>query len=856
MSRRSSGISVLALILVVTVGIAAHSLRAHTDSAQSSKPDAPGEMTPMPLIAPFFVADLDFRSTLVLVNGSGASASADVTLRALNGTQLATQHVSLVAYGQQQMDVGTLLADKGIGAGTGSIVVTPEPEVKGPSILAALSITYLDSREGNFIDEELAMPMPSDSQVLRGVTDPSSGPPMIAVSSLADTPQHVIIQCFGSNLAGFSKIIALGAGQTVLTDACSNRPATGPDLDDIWDNDRGHHQVVKAISLTSDGMPGSFAAFGLAPHQRVDDRHFSSLTFSDPKMLVSGTTIFTGVPAGDTSALPGRTYTPQISVANFSTKPAHVIVRYAVTSADAPVVHQVWAGSLPAGTAKNIVIPNVKGDLSLQDSFILSSNAAPGDVVAKTTAETDDGIQEVEVLGKDAKVFENGGGHPWSLRGNTQSTLLLFNHSTQAQAVRVMLSANDSEAPWTKTYTLESMQTEQISISDLILNRTKDDSGKTLPANAMSGTVDWFSFNQGVKGRILQTDASTGMARNFSCGEYADVAGAEWNGGVSDVPDTATDYGIGDAEAILDLVYPGSCTGSYATTETAYDYDYTSSNSSVASVVDPTSDYAEVDANSVGTATITGTITDPSTGCSARAEESLSVKPSITSITPDLVAAATANVPITIAGAGFGSSPTVNLPLGVSEVTGSQSSSNTQITLKITVAGGATYGVNAITVSAGSQTSDPANFTIDGPIEGIVANDQLFFCGGCSTAVLRKVTMQVKNFSSSNASNILIAESASASGWNWTQSNPGVTTTKCGDNYETDSNGYMADQWTISSDTYSPVGCGFNFTTHWQWCAAGKTFLTLNGYTHTNAIDMNGVVDPPNKFSVGQVITP
>lgn len=627
MSHRSGTIGAFAVVLVlaVTFGIAVRSLRAHTDSDQTSKSAASNEaMMPMPLIAPLFVANSDFRSTLVLVNSSGASASADVALRASDGVQLATQHVTLVAYSQQEVGLDTLLADKGIGSAIGSIVVTPDSELKGPSILAALSMTYLGSREGNFIDEELAMPMPTDSQTLRAVTDSSTGSPLIAVSSLADTPQHVTIQCFGSSRAGASKTVALGAGQTVLTDACSPRALTASDPEGIW-NSHDAHRSVTAVALASDGMPGSFAAFGLSPHQTADDRHFSSLTFADPKMLMSGTTIFTGVPAGDASALPGRTYAPQISVANFSAKPAHVTVQYAVSSGDTPVITQVWAGAVPAGGAKSVAIRNIPGDPGLQGSFIVSSSAPPGDVIAKATAETDDGMQEVEVLGKDAKVFENGGGHPWSLQGDTESTLVLFNHSDQTQKVLVMLSTDGGGAPWTKTYTLESMQTQQISISDLIQNRTKDDSGRLVPANATSGMVDWFSFNQGVKGRILQTDASSGMARNFSCGQYADVAGAQWTGAVSAIPWQASDYEIGYAEAILDLVFSGSCTGSYATTTQAYSYDYTSNASGTESVVNPTSDTPYVDGNSAGNATITGTITDTSTGCHASAETSNSV---------------------------------------------------------------------------------------------------------------------------------------------------------------------------------------------------------------------------------------
>jgi hypothetical protein len=229
--------------------------------------------------------------------------------------------------------------------------------------------------------------------------------------------------------------------------------------------------------------------------------------------------------------------------------------------------------------------------------------------------------------------------------------------------------------------------------------------------------------------------------------------------------------------------------------------------------------------------------------------------PVITSISPDIVPVATTNIEVTINGAGFGSSPTVNLPQGVSNL--GLSATNTQITVTISVSTNAPIGLYDISVTAGGLSSSPSAFTLDGAVEGVIVNDNLFHCNGCTTAWARKVTMQVKNFSGSNASNIFVAESASPSGWNCQQTFPGVTTENCGGNYSTDSNGYMADQWSVASDIYTPVGCGYNYTTHWQWCAAGsRTFLTLSGYTHTNAIDMNGVVNPPNQFTFGTVITP
>ncbi|MGH9734947.1 MAG: hypothetical protein ACRD8A_10205 [Candidatus Acidiferrales bacterium] len=626
MFRRSSGSGVFAVVLVlaVTFGMAVRSLRAHTDSNQKSRSTASNEtMMPMPLIAPLFVANSDFRSTLVLVNGSGAPASADVAIRASDGVQLATRHVTLFAYSQQKVDLDTLLADKGIGSAIGSLVVTPDAKLKGPSILAALSMTYLGSREGNFIDEELAMPMPSDSQVLRGVTDSSTGPPMIAVSSLADTPQRVTIQCFGANSAGFLKTIGLGAGQTVLTDACSNRPATAPDLNEIWNNDPRHRRIVQAISLTSDGMPGSFAAFGLSPHQTANDRHFSSMAFSDPKMAASPSLVFTGVPVGEPSILPGRTYVPEISVANFSAKPARVRIQYASSSPSASgdttnTVQQVWSGSVAAQATTRISFDQLQGDPNLCDSLVVSSNASPGDIVAKLSSVTDGGFQQAEMLAKDESDPDNVGVHPWSLENGTDSTLLLLNNSQAQQTFHVNLTANGLS--WRKAYTLKPMQTTNIDISEVIAKRAKDDTGNVLPAHSMSGVATWIVAQHGVgKGRVLQSNATTGMARSFSCNYYGAIAGAEWSSAASGVlvGDTVN---AGSVLGEIELVQGYGCSGTFEDwgQGSGWTYSYSSSNPSDVAVTTPDGPSAYVKGMAGGQVQISGTIQDQY-GCSGGA---------------------------------------------------------------------------------------------------------------------------------------------------------------------------------------------------------------------------------------------
>jgi hypothetical protein len=176
----------------------------------------------------------------------------------------------------------------------------------------------------------------------------------------------------------------------------------------------------------------------------------------------------------------------------------------------------------------------------------------------------------------------------------------------------------------------------------------------------------------------------------------------------------------------------------------------------------------------------------------------------------------------------------------------------------VDVAATTSIGPNHITVTASGQTSAPSPFTIDGPDHMIVVLDSLGVCSGCTSTVERDVTYQVIKFSGSPAFVIPIGENITRSGWNCYQSNGGYGTTLCTSGVDTGTDGtFGPDVWTMVSDSYTPPGCGYNIVDHWQWCAAPKTIGTLNGYTPTDSISINGSIRPPDvAMPPGTIINP
>jgi Bacterial Ig-like domain (group 2) len=237
-------------------------------------------------------------------------------------------------------------------------------------------------------------------------------------------------------------------------------------------------------------------------------------------------------------------------------------------------------------------------------------------------------------------------------------------------------------------------------------------------------------------------------------------------------------------------------------------------------------------------------------------------KPTITSIDPNpiMIGAAPPDGKLTINGSGFGTSPTVNLPSGVTS-TGT-ASTDTQIVLTgVSVSFAPAIGPANVTVTASGVTSSPSSLTINGPNEIVVQSDSIGTCAS-GGGQCRIVSYIAKNYDGSIAANIPVAENISFSGWNCTQNQPAPVTLSCNGSVSTTSSGSFSDDWSmLTGDT--PAGCGWNITDHYQWCSPtgnnpdpGITFGTVVGWAHTASTDVNGYINPPTAIPPGTVFSP
>ncbi|MGB8474090.1 MAG: hypothetical protein WCE61_08410, partial [Candidatus Acidiferrum sp.] len=444
-----------------------------------------GQMMAMPLVAPLFLEDSQFSSTLSLVNVSNLNTYATVTVRSLSGQSILQKQFPLPPSSATVIGMQQLLQEANSTETRGSFVVEQSPELKGMVVLAQLSLTYQGSR-ASYIDEELAMPDPNmGSSTLRGVARGKAKSTLIAISSLSQTTQKIQVDCLKENANPDSKIVSLPANATLITNACGGdlNSQSLASIPEEPEQDESLGASAIGIQFISSAGPGQFAAFGLTRRRASGGVLFGAVPFNDPKLAVSPSTVFAGVPVGAADLLGPGLYMPYAAVANFSQRPAHVSVNFSRTSgapgaaiASNTLVRQIILQPLHT---RVVFLREIQGDPSLRNSFVVTSDVGPGEMAASMASKEANGSAEVELLGKDAQQPENAGGHPWSVAQGTESTLLIFNHTDKGQRVKINIPTG--RGLWEELIKLSPFETLSISMSELIKDQVKDDNQLTLP---------------------------------------------------------------------------------------------------------------------------------------------------------------------------------------------------------------------------------------------------------------------------------------------------------------------------------------------------------------------------------------
>ena len=566
--------------------------------ASKAAADSMSEM-PEVLVAPLFIESGGFTSRIVMVNELTFAITADVILFNRNGVAIASRSVAFPPHSQQALAVADLLRQANSTETVGSAEIHADPaKVFTMAIAAQLSITGSGISAGQHIEEEFVMVGTQGSGVLRSAGTALAGQPVIALKNTGTAAQTATVTCLAEKGGATQQQVPLAAGGSAFVQACSNSvnlafslvgdalaaPASSP-------VSRG----AFGLSITGTGAPGTLTAFGFAWRGTSRGPMLSSQNFLDAGLAQSANVVFTGVPIGAATALPGAAFTPEVAVANFGVKAANATVLFARTDDSGSTATPVATAVVPAMSSKTIPLPALSGDSGLRNSFIVQSDAVPGAFYASIVSVGSSGFDLVEQIGKDQMSGENAGNHPWSLTDAGQDVLLLlFNHSTTAKYFNVRIGSGG--VLWQQAWQLAPLETRVVSIRELIADQVKDENGATMAKTLNQGEISWFTPDPGEgKGRLLQIErapqivaGNIRVARNFSCGNYIILCAARL-----DISSITFPFGTDSSPLYLGAVVAGTClTNDYASCSgqsngwggSGYTYLWTSNDTSIATV--------------------------------------------------------------------------------------------------------------------------------------------------------------------------------------------------------------------------------------------------------------------------------
>jgi hypothetical protein len=558
----------------------------------------------MPMVAPFFVQDSEYQSMVTMVNEIASTVHATLIVRSMDGTELGRKVIAFPPHSRIVQNLSSILGADTPQRIMGSIELDPNPaEVTSMGIAAQLSAARTTIPAASLEEEFLMVDMSMPSS-FRAVVPSTFKSTSVAMFNTGDMPEHATVACSTEAGANFSTLVTLAPHQMVLNGACDRKAEQNTlAIDQDLANPRNSRSAA-AISVTTDGMPGSLAVWGMA--QLGEGNGPIALNFTNSSALKTAETIFAGVPIGSADLLPGHSFKPALAVANFSGSPRNVTVSYNTMLSGAPSTTKVSTLQLQPMSVRQVTLSDLASDPALKNSFVITSDGAPGDVISNLIVLGGDGMQPVQLIGKDSQV-NNGGGHPWNIDQGDRATVFLFNRSSSEELFNVNIVANGTR--WHQEYSLKPAETKSIDIYKIVGDQEADKKGKKLPANATSGEVSWFTVDPGKgSGRVLISNAQSGLARNFSCGYNLVLCGSFLYNSVATFGISADGYLGAISDYTCTAWANNACSGQqYDSGNGGYSYSWRSNSTGIAPITGSTTNSSgEFYGQAGGTGTGTG----------------------------------------------------------------------------------------------------------------------------------------------------------------------------------------------------------------------------------------------------------
>lgn len=525
-AKKACALNVTISFMFIAIGIV--TLSAETPSDRTLKrrvrlQEGAQAMVNMPSVAPLFLEDSHFSSSLYIVNEGNPKITGRLLVMGSSGDIIVDKAVSVPGHDKLEVAIKPLLDHVHSQATQGTIELFDD-NVDGSALVGQLVITFRGLSHSVNIDEELLMPSMSQSHELRGLAVDAVASPIVGITSTSEKPVDVIVRCFARKGGIAQQSLQLASHQTTTLRPCG----TAAEVLDVstalqLSNRNVGSPEAKGIQIVSSDPKAEIQAFGISPTLEGDELSFTPISFHAPDDALSDETVYPGVPVSSFGQFTGN-FRTHLVIQNFSTEPRMITVHRARTSFGSATYEVATSFTIEPLAVLSEELPAQTPGPETFDSFVVGSDGQPGDIQTQLWSEETSHHLRIIFAGKDSKDERNAGMHPWTSLSGSHDDLFLYNETDTDQVV--YLKVSNGSLLWNKALTLSAHETRRVSPRQLAEEQQPDDSNSIFKMGRGEGEISWFTNESGkVKGRLQHVDANSYLISSFQCAGYVVFCG-------------------------------------------------------------------------------------------------------------------------------------------------------------------------------------------------------------------------------------------------------------------------------------------------------------------------------------------
>jgi hypothetical protein len=162
---------------------------------------------------------------------------------------------------------------------------------------------------------------------------------------------------------------------------------------------------------------------------------------------------------------------------------------------------------------------------------VVTTKGATGTYQAKLVSRSTGTLYQVELLAKETLEMSNAGVHPWTIQGDTESHIVLFNHSKSDKKVGIFINAG-STTLWASETVLAASETREVSINAVALQQMAENVTIGPGTNGLNLTPQTKDATTDAQGQVIDTFnfCSPACPSSTATTNFTQAITGTWNG--------------------------------------------------------------------------------------------------------------------------------------------------------------------------------------------------------------------------------------------------------------------------------------------------------------------------------------